>query len=52
MAVFGGEEADGEGVVLGEVGAVKADTDFALGGVSGRRDWIGLGDGSITFWKA
>ncbi len=30
MAVLGGEEADGEGVVLGEVGAVEADADFAL----------------------
>ena len=30
MAVFGVEEADGEGVVLGEMGAVKADADSAL----------------------
>ncbi len=30
MAVLGGEEADGEGVVLGEMGAVEANTDLAL----------------------
>ena len=30
MAVLGGEEADGEGVMFGELGAVKADADFAL----------------------
>ena len=30
MAVLGGEEADGEGVVLGKMGAVEADTDFTL----------------------
>ena len=51
MAVFGGEEADGEGVVFGEVGAVEADTNFALDEVLVAGE-IGLGSGSITFWKA
>ena len=30
MAVLGGEKADGKSVVLGEMGAVQADADFAL----------------------
>ena len=30
MAVLGGEEANGKGVVPGQMGAVEADTDFAL----------------------
>ena len=51
MAVFGSEQPDGESVVSGEVGAVEADTNFALDEVlvDGQ---IGMGDGRITFWKA
>ena len=30
MPVFGGEEADGEGVGCGETGTVEADANFAL----------------------
>ena len=30
MAVLRGEKADGKSIILGEVGAAEADTDFAL----------------------
>lgn len=32
MPVLSSEEAEGEGVVFGEVGAVEAEADFALRG--------------------